>query len=101
MHSQAGAVKPRGATTPGRGPGVTSTALDRGGEELTWMARAVDRSPSGEPMHRSIASPGPGHLDGVLRRRVARYDVLRRLGVGEVLEDVRLARRDVDHVAGP
>ena len=43
---------------------------------------------------------GPGHLDGVLGRRVAGDDVLGRLGVREVLEDVRLARRHVDHVAG-
>ena len=47
-----------------------------------------------------LALLGPGHLDGVLRRRVARDDVVGRLVVGEVDDDVRLARRDVEQVAG-
>ena len=47
-----------------------------------------------------LALLGPGHLDRVLGRRVARDDVVGRLVVGEVDDDVRLARRDVEQVAG-
>src|SRR3954452_6092027 len=43
---------------------------------------------------------GPRHLDGVLRRRVARDDVVGGLRVRAVDDDVRLARRDVEQVAG-
>src|SRR3954464_13828243 len=42
----------------------------------------------------------PGDFDGVLGRRVARDDVLRGVGLGDVLDRVGLARGDVEHVAG-
>src|SRR6187551_3409885 len=84
MHSQLRSVKP----SPGKDASGGLMCLTHINPPLEWRCGWGG------------GSAGPGNLDGVLRRRVARDDVLRRLAVAEVLEDVRLARRHVDHVAG-
>ena len=65
-------------------------------------ARRLPRLAAPAPTTAAARSPfaRPRHLDGVLRRRVPRHDVLRRLRRRAVDDDVRLARRDVEHVAG-
>src|SRR4051794_38885155 len=56
--------------------------------------------PSPAAVRRLTASRiGPGHLDGVLGRRVTRHHVLGRLPLREVDDDVRLPGRHVEHVA--
>src|ERR687889_1238695 len=89
---------PAPSTPPGRGrcARLVSAATD---------TRPQDRA-AGPGGRRAVAGPsrrralGPRDLDGVLRRRVARDDVVGRLGVGAVDDDVRLARRHVEQVAG-
>src|SRR5215207_8814665 len=110
--------RPGTPTMPRPAPGWrTSPALSPSNGRATTSARwrscpgvTSPPSPSSSPSSRRRPAritpaarsrfASPGHLDGVLRRRVPRHDVLRRLGLGPVDHHVGLTRRDVEHVAG-